>query len=103
MPLQYDLFLLKTLSERAAADTIQQYDSSIRTKARSCVAGSWNSGSKLSGCMLLSSPRFAFKGKHSPYSTALEEENVLLLHTTTAVVRGTFTMVNFKSNKRSFL
>ena len=101
----YDLFLLKTLSERAAADTIQQYDSSIRTKARSCVAGSWNSGSKLSGCMLLSSPRFAFKGKHSPYYFYYlvlyfgRRKRTILLHTTTAVVRGTFTLVNFKTNK----
>ena len=88
-------------SVAAVADTTQYSNMTVRSVRKHvlCVAESWNSGSKLSGCMLLSSPRFAFKGKHSPYSTALEEENVLLLHTTTAVVRGTFTLVNFKTNK----
>ena len=70
-----------------------------------CVAESWNSGSKLSGCMLLSSPRFAFKGKHSPYytstSTILWKKKTYYTPTYNYCCRprGTFTLVNSKTNK----
>lgn len=94
-------------SVAAVADTTQYSNMTVRSirKHVLCVAESWNSGSKLSGCMLLSSPRFAFKGKHSPYYFYYlvlyfgRRKRTILLHTTTAVVRGTFTLVNFKTNK----